>query len=477
MDLSKLSVNKLRTELWTCHILSEQRCLRKTCEWAEDLLFALPEEGEEKLLTKLEKELNDVTLYFNPHFDHARSCFELNEYDRAADIVRNSLEDDRSRFLHYFSKYKAAEKKRVDLMNEVSVNMPKKAMSKFNELRDSLERSMDKREPDGWLLYVYALVLYKFRLQRMAIEVVIKAITLTPINWAAWYFLSTLVDSKETLNSLDLPNHFFRVFFYLLMRQELDISLDDPWVLVGQKETKNFLDKYFSDSLFIKTLMAKSYSYQTDKYKEAMDMFSQIRSEDPFRIDAMDIYSNLLYVKKLVKDLSKLAYDIERIDPFTTEANCCIANSFSAREQHTKAIVYFTRSLRLNPDHLNSWTLIGHEYLEMKSIDKAMQAYRFSISINKRDCRAWLGLGNTFETVISSPNVNARNYEPCLYYYSQVRKYRPNDNIMFMAMGSIFEKMGEHEEALLCHKRSAQSSNSNSSFKGPKLNESDQMRV
>lgn len=472
MDLSKLSVNKIRTELWTCHILSEQRCLRKACEWAEDLAFALPEEGEEKLLSKLEKDLNDTTSDFNPKFEHAKMCFEIQEYDRAAHILKNQMDDDKSRFLHYFAKYKGAEKKRIDLMNEVTLNIPKKAMLKFNELRDSLERSMDKREPDGWLLYVYGLVLHKFKLQKCAVEILEKAINLTPNNWSAWHILSVIIDSKTTVHRLNLPNHLFKVFFYYLMRLDLDMSNDEPWVLVGSKESKNFLDKYFKNSLFIKTLAAKSLGYQSCKYEEAMEIFAQIRQEDPYRVDAMEVYSNLLYVRKMRKELSKLAYEIEKVDPFTSEANSCIANSFSAREQHTKAIVYFTRSLRINPDLSNSWTLIGHEYLEMKTIDKALQAYRFAISINKRDCRAWLGLGNTFETIMSSPNVTNPNYEPCLYYYSQVGKYRPKDQIMFMAMGSIYEKMGDLKQAIICFKRAGQEG----LFKLAKLYETNDMR-
>lgn len=453
MDLSKLSVNKLRTELWTCHFLAEQRCLRRACEWAEDLLFALPEEGEGKLLSKLEKDLNDVGNDYDPKFEHAKACFELHEYDRAAYLIRDHNYNEKSRFLHYFSMYKSAEKKRIDLLNDVTVNIPRKAMLKFNELRDSLERSMDACEPDGWLLYIYGLVLYKFKLHSRAIDVLVRAINLTPINWSAWYMLTQLIDNKQQLNSINLPNHQFKVFFYYMMRLDLDLGTSEPWTMVGAKETKTFLEKYFKGSLFIKTLKAKSLGYQSNKYAEAMEVFGQIRVEDPYRVDAMEIYSNLLFVRKLKKELARLAYDIERVDPFTSEANSCIANSFALRDQNTKAIVYFTRALRLHPDHPNSWTLIGHEYLEIKSIDKALQAYRFAISINKRDCRAWLGLGNTFETIMGSPNVNNPNFEPCLYYYSQVGKYRPKDHIMFMAMSNVYEKMGNIKEAIICAKR------------------------
>ena len=454
MELSKLSVNKIRNELWTCYVQSEQRCLRRACEWIEDLIFALPEEGEEKLLTKLDKDYNDTFDNFNPEFEQAKICFEMHEYDRAAYLIRNQMHDDKSRFLHYFAKFKAAEKKRVDLINDVSVNIPKRAILKFNELRDSLERSMDQREPDGWLLYVYVLVLYKFKLYPSAFKILQTAINKAPSNWSAWYMLSLIIVNRKQLDSLTtLPNHIFKVLFYHTMRLDLDITKEEPWTLVGPKETKNFLDKYFKSSLYVRSLLAKSLNYQFNKTDEAIQIFAKIREEDPFRVDSMEVYSNLLYVKKMRKELSKLAYEIEKVDPFTTEANSCIANSFSVREQHTKAIVYFTRSLRINPDLSNSWTLIGHEYLEMKSIDKALQAYRYAISINKRDCRAWIGLGNTFETIMSSPNVNNPNFEPCLYYYSQVGKYRPKDHIMYIAMGSIFEKMKEINRAIVCYKK------------------------
>lgn len=470
MDLNKLSINKLRTELWTCHILSEQRSLRKACEWAEDLLFGLPEEGEEKLLSKLHKDLNDITSDINPQYEHAKTCFELNEYDRAAHLTKNYAKFDErfydvSRFLHYFSMYKAAEKKRINLMNDVSIYLPRKALLKFNELRDSLERSMDRRAPDGWLLYVHGLVLYKFKLNKLAVETLEKAINLTPINWSAWYILTKLINNQKQLYELSLPNHLFKVFFLHIMHLELDIGLDKSAnslksdSIISLKESKTFLNKYFKNSLFIKTLIAKSLASQSSylnpsKYDEAMNVFAQIRLEDPYRVDAMEIYSNLLYVNKLRMELAKLAYDIERIDPFTSEANSCIANSYSSREQQTKAIVYFTRALRLNPDSTNSWLLIGHEYLEVKNFEKAKQAYRYALIINKRDHRAWLGLGNSEETQMSQPSTVKPCYANCLYYYSQVGKYKPGDPRMYQAMASIYDHMGLVNEALVCREKS-----------------------
>lgn len=52
------------------------------------------------------------------------------------------------------------------------------------------------------------------------------------------------------------------------------------------------------------------------------------------------------------------------------------ANYYSLRSQHEKAALYFQRALKLNPRCLGVWTLMGHEYMEMKNTSAAIQAYR-----------------------------------------------------------------------------------------------------
>lgn len=54
-------------------------------------------------------------------------------------------------------------------------------------------------------------------------------------------------------------------------------------------------------------------------------------------------------------------------------------NYYSLRSEHEKAIVYFQRALKLNPNYLSAWTLMGHEYTEMKNTSAAIEAYRQAI--------------------------------------------------------------------------------------------------
>ena len=77
---------------------------------------------------------------------------------------------------------------------------------------------------------------------------------------------------------------------------------------------------------------------------------------------------------------------------------------------------------------------MGHEYLEMKNIPGAIDAYRNSVEIDKNDFRAWYGLGQTYELQ------NMNNY--ALYYFTKAVMSRPKDSRMWNAMGNSYEKLG-----------------------------------
>ena len=64
---------------------------------------------------------------------------------------------------------------------------------------------------------------------------------------------------------------------------------------------------------------------------------------------------------------------------YRTETCCVIGNYYSLRSQHEKAVTYFQRALKLNPNYLSAWTLIGHEFIELKNTNAAIQCYRHAI--------------------------------------------------------------------------------------------------
>lgn len=63
--------------------------------------------------------------------------------------------------------------------------------------------------------------------------------------------------------------------------------------------------------------------------------------------------------------------------------------------------------------------------------------------MNKRDYRAWYGLGQTYE-ILKMPFYS-------LYYYKQAQQLRPNDSRMLIALGETYEKLEKIENALKCY--------------------------
>jgi anaphase-promoting complex subunit 8 len=108
---------------------------------------------------------------------------------------------------------------------------------------------------------------------------------------------------------------------------------------------------------------------------------------DPFNLDYVDTYSNVLYVKGKQPELSILAQHVFELDRYRPESCNVIGNFYSLRGEREKAISYFNRAVRLDPHYLSAWTLLGHEYIELKNWNAAIAAYRRAVDIGPKDYR------------------------------------------------------------------------------------------
>ena len=90
-------------------------------------------------------------------------------------------------------------------------------------------------------------------------------------------------------------------------------------------------------------------------------------------------------------------------------------------------MIYFRKALKVNRNYLAAWTLLGHEYLELKNTHAAVEAYRRAVGIplsyiptysdlNRSDYRAWYGLGQVYEML--------EMHYYALYYYEHALVYK-----------------------------------------------------
>ena len=105
------------------------------------------------------------------------------------------------------------------------------------------------------------------------------------------------------------------------------------------------------------------------------------------------MYSNSLYIKENYGELAHLAFNVFQNDKYRPESCCVIGNYYSLRGDHQKSALYFMRAIKLDKKFISAWTLMGHEYLEMKNTSAAIESYRTAVDTDPADFRAWYGLG------------------------------------------------------------------------------------
>lgn len=60
---------------------------------------------------------------------------------------------------------------------------------------------------------------------------------------------------------------------------------------------------------------------------QAVTIFKELEALDPYRLDNLDTYSNLLYVKEMRVELSHLAHRVVQVGKYRVET-CCVIGAF-----------------------------------------------------------------------------------------------------------------------------------------------------
>ncbi|KAJ1660148.1 Anaphase-promoting complex subunit 8 [Dispira simplex] len=300
---------------------------------------------------------------------------------------------------------------------------------------------VEQDQLDGFELYLLGLVYHRQGLKTQAVDTLIQAVHRYPYNWSAWLELGTCVESLQTLDNsvvARLPDSFMTQFFLTHLRLEFHGSPRS----VNQSTTA--LKQQFPDCGHLLTLQAMAH-YHAREFEEAEALFDTLFRADPFRLDHIDVYSNILYVMENRPKLSYLAHHCVEIDKYRPETCCVIGNYYGLRGEHEKAIVYFQRALKLDRQYLSAWTLMGHEYVELKNTSAAIEAYRRAIDIDERDHRAWSGLGQIYE-FLKMPHY-------ALFYYQRAAALRPFDTRLWSVLAGCYELCQRYEEAIQCYNR------------------------
>lgn len=360
----------------------------------------------------------------------------------------------KSLFLSLYAKYLAGEKRKEEETEMVlgpadggqTVNKELPALARGLE---GYFRARDVTDPDlkrsqGWLEFLYGVVLARSKQEQMAQQWLLRSVRLNPYHWGAWEELASLLASVDDLNahlsSSLLPQNIMTLFYQTHASVDLFSTTDAT-------ATFNFLNtllSIFPTSTFLMTQLALCHYHGKD-FETSASIFQEILTTHPHRLDALDHYSNILYVMEDRPKLAFLAHLATAVDKFRAETCCVVGNYYSLCSQHEKAVMYFRRALTLDRSFLSAWTLMGHEYIELKNTHSAIESYRRAVDVNRKDYRAWYGLGQAYEVL------DMGFY--ALFYYQRAAGLRPYDPKMWQAVGSCYSKMERYDQSIKALKR------------------------
>ncbi|THH20397.1 hypothetical protein EW146_g945 [Bondarzewia mesenterica] len=374
-----------------------------------------------------------------------KACFDAREFFRAAKILE-SCSSARGQFLMIYNRFLASEKAALRDWNKLDGTRHQPAGPVNTALLElyNVATNLDNKL-DPWMTFMRGLLLSRLSRREEAIECLLLSLQRYSWNWSAWMQLSNLIQDPEELSALLPlvplpPTHPLVQLFQIKTMNTLGQSSENELGLCERL----LGNEYFPRSQWIMSLRA-CVLYHLHDFGQAEIQFQKILAMDPYRIDDIDIYSNILYVTENRLKLAELAHDFLLLDKDRPEVCCLVGNHYSLRSEHEKAVKYFRRATQLDRTYLSAWTLMGHEYVEMKNSHAAIEAYRRAVDVNRKDYRAWYGLGQAYELL------NMHQY--ALHYYQHATSLRPYDVRLWQAQGACYEEMGRLREAVECFKR------------------------
>ncbi|KAH3674623.1 hypothetical protein WICMUC_003169 [Wickerhamomyces mucosus] len=405
----------------------------------------------------------------NDKYQFAKSLFDCKEFDRCSQTL-NGLKSSKCIFLRLYSKFLSHEKKKEeetegvlgqnDNYNSTNPSIPL-ILKELDQLFDeNNNHKFENYSENPFLLYLKGILLLRQKFNSLAQQTLIKSLKIYPFNWSCWVeLISSLNNLDQSLQILKDFESFFEIKFLNKSNfnnnqiHPIQIIVKIVKIVINQEffqqsmelyDDLNYLLQIFPNFSYLKTQKALI-SYHSMDYQEAEDLFDDILTNDPLRLDDMDIYSNILYVMEKKSKLSYLAQFASSIDRFRSETCCIVANYYSLKFEHEKAIMYYRRALTLNRNCLSAWTLMGHEFVELKNSHAAIESYRRAVDTNIKDFKAWYGLGQAYEVL------DMHLYS--LYYYQRACTLKPLDKRIWQALGNCYEKLNKFKDSIKSYKK------------------------
>lgn len=82
------------------------------------------------------------------------------------------------------------------------------------------------------------------------------------------------------------------------------------------------------------------------EYTECCEEFEQIRIKDPYRLDGLGAYSDVLFIREEKAKLSTLAHEVVKVEKFSPETCLILGNYYAIKVNIYIVIIYFRLNMK-----------------------------------------------------------------------------------------------------------------------------------
>jgi anaphase-promoting complex subunit 3 len=167
--------------------------------------------------------------------------------------------------------------------------------------------------------------------------------------------------------------------------------------------------------------------FEMADYQNAQRCLEVMQRVEPYRMKGLELLSTVLWQLKKEVDLAHLAQRAVDFDRLSPEAWCVVGNCFSLQKEHETALVFFGRSLQLDPSFTYTHTLSGYEYMANEDFEKAMACFRNGIRSDERHYNAWYGMGAIYH--------RQEKYDLAEYHFQRAVQINPQSSVLRCNLG------------------------------------------
>ncbi|XBW36859.1 hypothetical protein QEN19_002438 [Hanseniaspora menglaensis] len=305
------------------------------------------------------------------------------------------------------------------------------------------------------LYFLKGVIFNKQGNKKKAIEALTNSLKLNPYNWEAFKEMSKCVDRVEEVSILldyiskeiqyTLLFEFFQIecWFFFFQASNRDIYIEKLTSLLSIFPTSKYL-----------IIKNATLAFELKDFVQSELLFDRLASMDEYSLEAMDLYSNILYVTGNLPKLKSLFVQAKIIDELSLECQIIAGNFESLMKNHEKAILHFKRAIKLitndSTQKSKVYTLIGHEFIEMTNHHAAIFSYRKATTLDSRNYSAWMGLGLGYDIL--------KQYQFSIYYYQKCVSIKADDSRGWLSMAECYINLGKWNQALDAFTRSYENS-------------------